>query len=217
MKPRLLFSRNSQQSYRRFFEEAGFSTIVIPYLYSPDVTEGAVGAVFCGGADVNPALYGEDLIGSAGTHFDRNADVEDADLFELATQRGIPSIGICRGLQFVNVMHGGTLCQHLDNHAGSNHFVTTKWGAKQLVNSYHHQMVIPPVDAVVLASCSSHISNKYYSNVHPEEEVEAVFYPNSNSIGVQWHPEINSSSDGESLFWKIFEMTGIKMPAEQAA
>ena len=68
-----------------------------------------------GGPDLDPALYGAELEeGTDEPTPDRRVrDAFELALFRCARQRGLPVLGICRGLQLLNVSRGGTLCQHL--------------------------------------------------------------------------------------------------------
>src|SRR5262245_793233 len=70
---------------------------------------------FAGGADVSPSFYDE-RPGSRTRGVDAARDEQERDLFRLARAANLPMIGICRGAQFLCVMAGGRLCQHLDGH-----------------------------------------------------------------------------------------------------
>lgn len=69
---------------------------------------------FTGGEDVNPALYGEPCHPYTG--FNKQRDAVEKQIFHHAIHEGIPCVGICRGGQFLNVMHGGKLWQHVHGH-----------------------------------------------------------------------------------------------------
>ena len=73
------------------------------------------GLVLAGGADIDPGSYGE------ATHSETVDTVPERDAFEIALTRGaierdLPVLGICRGMQLINVACGGTLLQHLPEH-----------------------------------------------------------------------------------------------------
>ncbi len=74
------------------------------------------GLLLTGGADIDPSRYGAANLGSVGTEPER--DELEAAAWAAADSRGIPVLGICRGLQAMNVFSGGSLLQHLDGHAG---------------------------------------------------------------------------------------------------
>ena len=120
------------------------------------------GLLLTGGADVDPARYGRPNDGSHGMEPER--DALEAAAFEVANARGLPVLGICRGLQAMNAFSGGSILQHVDGHAGAawghgpalTHPIRlvpgsatarildpAASGAELLVNSYHHQAVRP--------------------------------------------------------------------------
>lgn len=160
--------------------------------------------VFTGGEDVDPSLYGHINCYSE-SNFDR--DMEEIDIFKMAVKHKIPMAGICRGMQFLNVMAGGSMYQHIAGHAGSSHTVTTNNGKDIKVNSLHHQLVnINPKVTDVIAWSSSRISGVYFGNggakqPHPEKEVEAAYFRNINAVGAQWHPELlHEDSEGFTYY-----------------
>lgn len=157
--------------------------------------------VFTGGADVNPALYGHQRTALVFDHQER--DAAEASVYNEALRLKKPMFGICRGLQFLNVMNGGTLIQHLEGHRNGDHEVIDVESATQYdVNSMHHQAVVPPANAIILAFAKQRLSNYYIYGNSPKaypaeenkklEEIEAVYYPATGSLGVQWHPELSA-------------------------
>lgn len=119
------------------------------------------GLLLSGGADLDPARFGEPSAGARDMEADRD-DLEAA-AWAAAEVRGVPVLGICRGLQAMNVFRGGRLLQHVDGHAGTpwghgpalTHplrvvpgsrlarilYPTNVGGGVLTVNSYHHQAV----------------------------------------------------------------------------
>ncbi len=73
--------------------------------------------LFAGGEDVSPGMYGESAHPTTSANWRR--DVEEADLFNTCQMSGVPTLGICRGSQFLCVSHGGKLVQH-QSHPGSH-------------------------------------------------------------------------------------------------
>lgn len=165
--------------------------------------------VFTGGEDVSPYLYDKKPHKTVSYSFNR--DLFEMKVFHEAVKRGIPMLGICRGLQLINVLAGGTLVQHTTGHAGSGHRIhclndSIKEFDKVRVTSLHHQMVIPPKDAEV-AAVSDRLSG-YYATTNSKDdasemripldaEVEAVIYRSWNAVGVQFHPELAPESYGD--------------------
>lgn len=157
--------------------------------------------VFTGGSDVHPSLYGEEV--NRRTYANIARDNEDRKYFEIAKKHGIPMVGICRGSQFLCVMNGGRLVQHMDNHGGF-HMIKTKDGKTLQVNSTHHQMAWPNEEAIPIAWSAPNRSPHYEGatgvKLTPDREYEAVLYPQTNSLGIQWHPEMLPDDSEGYLF-----------------
>lgn len=163
--------------------------------------------VFTGGSDVTPSIYGESKSPRCGwTHLER--DEHEKQIFEWAKSLEIPMAGICRGSQLLCALNGGTLYQHITGHHGV-HQMLTHDGRKFMVSSTHHQMANPysllkaegEPKVKVLAWAYPKLSNVYFLGSHqtkgPDIEYEVIYYPESNSIGFQYHPEImDEESEG---------------------
>lgn len=157
------------------------------------------GFVFTGGgADVNPELYGEERLKECGPSNDRRDKVEMALLKELL-RTNIPILGICRGMQVINVACGGTLYQDIPsqsktkiNHSQMKNMKTTVHKVKILddtklesivksneimVNTVHHQAVKQLGKGLRISALA------------PDNIVEAMEGVENNIIAVQWHPE----------------------------
>jgi len=149
--------------------------------------------VFTGGTDVNPSLYGEKFGKYTGGP-DKYRDEHEQNVFYRANTLGIPMAGICRGSQFLCVMAGGKLVQHVTNHGGY-HDIRTHDGKLIECNSTHHQMQFPPHGAQILAMAEPRRSTCYLNGDDEEighllpGDVEVVYYPNINALGIQYHPE----------------------------
>ncbi len=153
-----------------------------------------------GGADVSPAFYGE-RPASRTLGVDAARDEQEREVFRLARAANLPIIGICRGAQFLCVMAGGRLCQHLDGHGlerSQTHGIRAidlDGKARDLeCSSTHHQMQLPPAGAEVLAWAEPRLAGGVYFDgddqlIAPAAEYEAVYYPRARSLGFQWHPE----------------------------
>lgn len=164
--------------------------------------------IFSGGADVNPALYKEKQHPT--TNFSKERDVECEVIFNHCLKNDIPMLGICRGMQFLHVMHGGKLYQNVTNHAGNNHnIVDLSSGNIIEVSSGHHQMCVEDPKnkntfalAYAIKNEGGPVTGKIerpsyswtVSNQCDLKELEATIYVSDNpkrtvSLGVQGHPE----------------------------
>ena len=155
--------------------------------------------VFTGGEDVDPVMYGIKKNPKTGCCLRRDKD--EKRYFDQAVRHKIPMAGICRGSQFLCAMNGGILAQHVMNHACGGHTIRTLHHGIVAVTSTHHQMQIPPKDAIVLAWAEPKRSSRYEGQpgeeLHPEVEYEGVYYPKTRSLAMQWHPEwMDEDSDG---------------------
>jgi GMP synthase-like glutamine amidotransferase len=166
--------------------------------------------LFTGGADVSPTLYDESsprkMCGS-----DLNRDRVEIRIFKHAINNNIKIAGICRGMQFINVMAEGRMFHHVSSHAGSIHDIQVANGEVLEVNSLHHQMCIPGPTTVLVGWAKPSISEIYYGNRDEQvsfngKEAEIIITPHQNACGVQYHPEImDKKSCGYKFFYKFIE------------
>lgn len=164
--------------------------------------------LFTGGDDVSPELYNHTSPNQCMNNPKRDAN--EIAVFKHARKHGIRCLGICRGFQFLNVMDGGTMYHHLDNHEGTNHYVLNCFGVEMAVNSLHHQLVNLSKTSGAYSICTTinpiNMSMTYYGDKDlpvkaPEREVEAAIFPGIESAGVQWHPEYLSDTIKSSQFF----------------
>lgn len=151
---------------------------------------------FTGGHDVSPELYGEIKHPSTGTNPMR--DAREQLIFKQGIAAGIPMAGICRGGQFLNVMCGGKMWQHVDNHATGQHHIAWDMatGEELSVTSTHHQMMIPGPNSrsIMVAKesrCRHRMRNGHEVGVYDANpiDIEAIHYPLMNVFCFQPHPE----------------------------
>jgi putative glutamine amidotransferase len=154
--------------------------------------------VFSGGEDVEPCLYGgQDPRNICYTNFRR--DYFEKRVFDHCRKHNIKMTGICRGFQFLNVMSGGKMYQHVNYH-GETHLARFDWRKNDfMVTSTHHQLVQLPEDGIPIIWSTHRRSNVYIGPrgeiaVPPEKEIEAAIFPSTKTLGVQFHPEMMLSS-----------------------
>jgi len=156
-------------------------------------------ALFAGGPDICPILYGEKLLDP--TYLNINRDLAEISFFKTLHPARL-KVGICRGAQLLNVMSGGTLWQDVNNHHTKvGHHVTNSIGDDYIASSRHHQQMIPGPDAWVIgwANLSTMKRNhalgvkqyneSFISNSSIPHDPEVIYYANTNSICFQPHPE----------------------------
>ena len=144
-----------------------------------------------GGSDISPSLYGEPVNGAVASNSPSPRDKVELELLTMWTMNKWPVLGICRGMQLMTAAYGGKLIQHVNNHAGHDHWMEVDTGEQIPVNSYHHQMcnVSNIKGAKVVGWAPEKLSDVYVGGPEPEQEAEAVFFEEHNAFAVQWHPE----------------------------
>lgn len=163
-----------------------------------DGTPDTCGALLLpGGGDVEPWRYGQKNTASRQLELER--DARELALLEQFLARGKPVLGICRGMQVINVFFGGDLIQDLPGHSAAGgadrlhpvrtapSFLRELCGAACTVNSAHHQAVGKlgtGLDAVQWAQ---------------DGTVEALCHKTLPVWGVQWHPERLSPTGGSTV------------------
>ncbi|MFB8248694.1 gamma-glutamyl-gamma-aminobutyrate hydrolase family protein [Streptomyces sp. NPDC055952] len=180
--------------YPRLVQRSGGLAAMLP----PDDPERAAaavarldGVVVAGGPDVEPVRYGAQREPRTGPPAPER-DAWELALIDAALAAGVPLLGICRGMQLLNVALGGTLVQHIDGHAEvvgvfGGHTVKpvpgTLYGRvvpeETFVPTYHHQAVDRLGEGLVPSAYAA------------DGTVEAVELPSAPWVlGVQWHPEM---------------------------
>lgn len=145
-----------------------------------------------GGYDIAP-FYFDDVYDSTCTFYkDATQDSRDFKIIDAFVKKQKPILGICRGLQLINVYFKGTLHQHIDirkheqqhEHTisiSSNSFLNTCIPSNCNVNSYHHQAI---------ATLGNHLQ---ISATSYDGYIEAIQHETLPIIAVQWHPELISN------------------------
>lgn len=190
------------EPYIKALEAQGAQVVVIPPQNQerlPEILKRLDGVLLPGGVDVDPARFGEEPLPEMG-EVSLERDALEILVAQYATKNGLPALGVCRGVQVMNVALGGSLYQDLPaqgfktiQHYQKSEAPILSHSAEQVgnsvlrklfesrfrINSYHHQALkdlAPGLSTVAVA---------------PDGVVEAVLLEGHPFfMGVQWHPEL---------------------------
>lgn len=218
---------------RRIFTNEGYSSCLqaagaLVILLSPttinleQLIQLCDGVLFAGGADIDPSFYKQERNPLCGPS-DLDTDTFHLALYHQTRQAGKPILGICRGMQLINVAEGGTLYQDFRQREGwsvhhpdlehwnrVSHQVTLEQDSVLFsilkkpelgVNSLHHQQVHTPSDALKVTAVASDGSI---------EAIGAIDGP--WCMGVQWHPETMGEAMAP-LFEAFVKVASLRRPS----
>lgn len=201
--------------YSKFMQNLGETTTEVELLFKRPEEVSLL--VFTGGADVSPELYGHKNLGS---YNNKARDEQEVMIFEQAHKHEIPMFGVCRGSQFLNVMHGGSLIQDMKVGHGGAHHTCFAIGGEFEVASDHHQMSVLGKEGVGLSWSTESISiddcvydgdlqeftedqiQWDYDDYQDLYVMEAFAYPKHYTFSVQHHPEWQNVS-AEAAQWTL--------------
>ncbi len=201
------------RGYMKGIELAGGIPVMLPLMGDEDSVERMAdmfdGFVFTGGPDIAPERYGQAPLPECGETIP-GRDALETKLLSAVLGRNKPVLGICRGLQLINTVLGGTLYQDLPSQHPSqiSHRMTppydrawhevsleegsplrTLLGRDRIgVNSCHHQAICVPASGLVPMAWS------------PDGLIEAVYMPEKKFLwAFQWHPEFSYKVNSDSV------------------
>lgn len=133
------------------------------------------------------------------THIAPERDIIEKQILSYSKKKKIPVLGICRGLQMMNIFEGGGLKHHSQQKIGCHPVICMEdknhQRKKIIVNSYH-KWVIP----------SESLSKKFTALAHDEDGyIEAIKHINYPWLGVMWHPERTKNCDSKYLAMEFVE------------
>jgi gamma-glutamyl-gamma-aminobutyrate hydrolase PuuD len=184
-------------------EEAGAVPLLLPpSAHVEDVLDRVDALVLQGGGDLSPDYYADEAHPETNT-LDRRRDEFELALLRRARARRMPVLGICRGIQLVNVSLGGTLVQHLPDVTDVEHAALDRWDAtahwieiaegsrlhhllgetRIEVNSVHHQAIDDLGEGLSVVARAD------------DGTVEAIEHATEPILAVQWHPEWSAKVD----------------------
>ncbi|MBC9715510.1 gamma-glutamyl-gamma-aminobutyrate hydrolase family protein [Streptomyces sp. TRM66268-LWL] len=182
--------------YPRLVQDAGGIAALLPPddpAHAPAVVARLDGVVIAGGPDVEPVRYGAEADPRTGPPA-RERDAWELALIDAALAAGKPLLGICRGMQLLNVALGGTLLQHLDGHTGPvGVFGTHK--VQPVPDTLYASLVPGPDDVPTYHHQAVAVLGRGLTvSAHAADGTpEAVELPGPGWVlGVQWHPEMGA-------------------------
>lgn len=192
--------------YGRGVIEAGGIPVNLPIDVDVSAVVGRLdGVLLTGGTDIDPARYHAEAHPEV-LDIETERDQLELDLFAGAMARDIPVLGICRGIQLVNVARGGTLHQHVPTHSrfdqpahSETHGITitdgsilsSLYGTDHRVNSLHHQSVADLGDGLTVTATAD------------DGTIEGLEL-GDNVLAVQWHPEMLATRPTDPVFrWLV--------------
>jgi anthranilate/para-aminobenzoate synthase component II len=149
---------------------------------------------FDGGTDIDPTLYGETPHIMTGRP-DKERDQREKAAFLRAQGAGARCLGVCRGAQFLCVMSGGKLVQHVTGHNHSaGHLILTDSNFTMFTESSHHQMMWPnqiPHVLIAWANLSSgyKMSDEFGKELEDGRMPEIIYCKNTKCLCIQGHTE----------------------------
>lgn len=188
MKIAILGRKKDTRNYERYVTGIPATPIVT---LNPGELTSCDGLILPGGGDITPAFFGEHNTDSM--NIDTELDILQLQALDFCLRGHMPVLGICKGMQLINVSFGGTIIQNLDTAAchkycGKDQYHTTNilpssclfplFGPTAIVNSAHHQAVknlgkgLLPIQWCPSDNC-----------------IEAIVHDHLPILGLQWHPE----------------------------
>jgi putative glutamine amidotransferase len=207
------------EDYLTAVKKAGGIPIILPVdrdlKHIPRLLNMVDGVLVSGGNDISPMLYNERINRYCGL-LDPDRDTFEIELSKRAIEIDKPLLGVCRGIQILNIALGGTVYQDLPSSGFELHTILTNernvpthsvkiekdspfmaiFGKGEIfVNSFHHQGIREVAQSLETAA------------VTPDGLVEAVYMPDKKFVmAIQWHPEMMFDSKQQaSLFGSFIE------------
>lgn len=203
-------------NYVRYVETAGYEALVT-------VNDGEATGCDCvilpGGGDITPAFFGEQNRGSL--NIDTELDILQLQTLDICARERIPILGICKGIQLINVGLGGTLYQDMptavrhryegcdkyhDTVIEKDSWLYSLYGDRATVNSAHHQAIKRLGEGL-----------KAVQYCPQDKCIEAIVHTKLPILGVQWHPERIDSRRatiaGEKVLAYLVSLTSLFPPA----
>lgn len=195
------------KNYESFVKKLGIPCFVST---DPAQTDDATHLLLPGGGDITPAFFGQTDHGSH--NVDTELDILQLTILSRFTAQKKPVLGICKGLQLINVHFGGSVTQHIDTaethrwvgrdqfhyvfhcDLGRRDFFYQLYGTSAKVNSAHHQATDRTGEGLVPVCRAG------------DNVIEGLVHRSLPILAVQWHPERLPEGAGEPLFSYFFSL-----------
>lgn len=204
-------------NYTNMLQEAGASAILLPYDHSSideylSLIDGLM--VIGGHFDVHPKRYGVKEIHPTVTLNETRENFE-FEITQKALKSDLPILGICNGMQLINILHGGDIIQHIpDNEKFIPHEQSKVKGQEDSSKAYHDVEIVKGTILHKITQQSTIPTNSSHhqgvgkvglgleiSGRTTDGMIEAIENPrHPYCLGVQWHPEFNVSQADKSIF-----------------
>lgn len=201
--------------YARCVADAGAVPLLLPHLDADEDAERVLdrldGLLVSGGGDLDPASYGQAPAGSK--EYDGRADASELRLLAAAQARRLPTLAVCRGMQLINVAHGGTMIQDLGDDplhpvsdvpaevlaarhdveiAPDSRLAEVVGGGRRTVNTIHHQAIETLGEGLTATAWAD------------DGIIEALQTEDGwPLLAVQWHPEKMPEHDAPLFDWLV--------------
>ncbi|MEA3357836.1 MAG: gamma-glutamyl-gamma-aminobutyrate hydrolase family protein [Thermodesulfobacteriota bacterium] len=208
----------TQQSYLRALEQAGVASVLIPVSSTmemiKDILERIDGLVLVGGRDIDPKRYGETPLPKLSPTDEKRDDLE-LNITSLCFSAHIPILGICRGIQTLNVCAGGSLWQDIATQVSNT--IKHDYYPNYPRNKISHSVQIEKDSRLseIFSNLTLNVNSLHHQGIKKIGEgfrvtalstdgiIEGIeWIGESWIVGVQWHPEelINDDLHMKSLF-----------------
>ena len=176
------------RSYFSLFENQDCVPLPLPFIHDSillkEILKMGNGLILCGGIDINPKYFNKNYQKS---DYNDELDAYDFLLLQLAIELDLPVLGICRGLQVINVFFNGSLYEDIKFHQQTSHLVYfsnvdntifSDYQNADMVNSYHHQVILELGENLIACGKSQ------------DGYIEAIYSTQYPIYGIQWHCEL---------------------------
>jgi putative glutamine amidotransferase len=214
------------QGYVNSINKAGGGVILLPYDYDmiDEYLNMMDGLMIVGGFfDIDPKRYGEKEIHTTVKLNKTREDFEDKIISKALEKQDLPVFGICNGMQLINIIFGGKMIQHVPDMSGAMNHEQSHHPEFEDYRKPYHQINIEPnsklfeiVGVEVIDANSSHhqavreVGEEIRISARASDGIiEAIEHKTHPfCLGVQWHPEHNSSSIDNNLFSAFVKAAG---------